>query len=92
MMSLGGEVLDKELKNFCHQAREKRSHFIESYLMHEALAPTMKAKSVPFTEYPVFITSEERDEYMAVGNCNVPNITGTNTLIRIRMVRIVYRI
>ena len=63
--SLKGVVLDDELVNFCKLAREKRAKFFELFLMHGS---DPAHSTIPFNESLVFITLQERAEFVHISN------------------------
>ena len=73
-ISLSGEVLDADLKNFCKISRSLRADFIDKYMEYEKQAAERKPHSPSHKIVPVFVNSRERNHYTAIENKTVPEL------------------
>ena len=73
VVSLDGAVLDKDLVKLCGLAREKRSKFFDAYINYEA-SRNVTRTGVPFKEEPVFVTTQERDQFNSIENKSISDI------------------
>ena len=70
-----GADLDPELKDFGRNSKEKRAMFFDSCIRHEQISSLVKASPPNFDEYPVFVTSSDRDKYTAIENLTITKLT-----------------
>jgi hypothetical protein len=64
-MPLDGNTLDPMLTSLMSQARQKRAHYYDVYLEHESVRSCFRT-TVPCQDSPVFVTSQEREQYMTI--------------------------
>ena len=67
LVSLANEPLDVDLGQFAAKAHEKENIFLESFVKH-LQATNSAGTSVPYTEPPIFVTPQERQEFHEIKN------------------------
>ena len=73
-MSLSGQTLAPELKDFCALARDKRAKYTDIYMEYETQSSIFKFGPPSFKESPILITEAEKTFFSKVENCNIPQI------------------
>ena len=67
-MSLGGKLLDQDIKNFCKLAREKRARYSDISLTLNNTARLYKPRPPSYKEHPEIISQEECKKCTAIKN------------------------